>query len=53
MVRSITTNIAPREFPLATVVGPGGSSTNPSVPIREVKSPEPRVGFSIACRCPW
>ena len=34
--------------PLATVAGPGGSSTNPSVPIREVKSPEPRVGFGAA-----
>ncbi len=37
--------------PAASAAGPGGSSTKPSVPISEVKSPDPRVGLGTACRC--
>src|SRR5687767_7471585 len=32
--------------PAASAAGPAGSSTKPSVPISEVKSPDPRVGLS-------
>src|SRR5262245_38589142 len=34
--------------PLGQVLGPGGSSTKPSVPASETKSPEPRVGRGFA-----
>src|SRR5579864_503636 len=34
--------------PFGYLLGPGGSSTNPSVPARDVKSPDPLVGEGMA-----
>ena len=53
-VRLSPANITERACPGDERVGPGGSSTKPSVPISEVKSPDPRVGLGtrMALRLP-